>query len=183
MSKSDKSTEKTQSSSNGADSKNSDQHWQSCVDKLNAETAAVLESIKGTSWKEADGTFTKDATKGLDMLSKAYFELSNQNAPLVYVRTSRDDLAKAIIKAKIIPNICDVLTYVYKQNLELSDSHGYYDIGIDARKILCNFALHYDEFANEIANFPGFLEFLKEYLQSKEQVRNFALLYRFLIKI
>ena len=181
MTESEKSTGKTQSPSNEADSEKSDQHWQSCVDKLNAETDAVLETIKGTSWQEADGAFTKNVRQGLDMLSTAYFAISKQNAPEVYVTQSRNNIAKAIVNANIIPNICGVFSYVYKQNLDQSESQAYDAIGIDAPAILCNFAMDYDEFAKEIADCPGFLEFTRQklldlsekYLQSEGQVRIF----------
>ena len=148
---------------------------------MNAETAAVLETIKGTSWQEADGAYTNNVRECLDMLSTAYFAISKQNAPEVYVTQSRNNIAKAIINANIIPNICGVFTYVYKQNLEISESQVYDDIGMDAIPILCNFALHNDEFAKEIADCPGFLEFTRQklldlsekYLQSEGKVRTF----------
>ena len=149
------------------------------IERLNAEIERVLEILKGTTWKDVDGSFSNYVNDGLKQLGHAFLELNNQNIPLPQVKQAQVDIAKAITEAKIIPNICGVLTYLYKANLNLSDSHKYDDISSMATRILCNYASA-AEFANVVANCPGFLEFICEqlrdssenYLQIVTQVRN-----------
>ena len=154
------------------------------IARLKAEIAQVLEILKETSWTDVDGSFTKYVIDGLNQLDGAYFECGHQNIPLPQVKQARDDITKAITDAKIIPNICSVLTHLYKGNLELFVGHKYDGISSTATRILCNYGSS-AQFANEVANCPGFLEFISEllrdssedymYLQINTQVSNIDL--------
>ena len=133
------------------------------IRRLHDEIAKVLEKLKRTPWKKEDGSFKKYVKKRLKQLDNAYKKLDHPQ-----VKQAQNDIAKAIIEAKIIPNICGVLTFLYKENMELSVSHKYDGISSIATGILCNYA-NAAEFATEVANCPGFLEFISELLAESSE--------------
>ena len=133
------------------------------IRRLHTEIGKVLEKLKRTPWKKVDGSFKKYVKDGLKHLDNAYEKLDHPQ-----FEKAQNDITKAIIEAKIISNICSVLTFLFKENRELSVSHKYDGISSIATRILCNYA-NAEEFAIEVANCPGFLEFICELLAESSE--------------
>ena len=161
-------------------SRNAARNWQKVVTKLTELFAKEVDNMNGTEWKGEDGTYKKHVLSFLRLTQEIHFELGNHNAPLEYVRQSAKDIARVLVDANIAPKICGVMTDLQQHIPEITDNEEHELICRFARAVLVSNTDCSVDFAEQVVNVPGFLEFVRdklalaseEHLQLHKQVRS-----------
>ena len=153
-------------------------HWQTVVERVTGLISNELKDLHDIEWKEESGAYKIKIFESLRLIQTVYFALKNQNAPAVKVTQARMDIASLLIDANIVPKICGMLMDLHLHTLEITDSERNVMLSSDAQSILRNYTCASDDFAEHVANIPGFLEFIsakltsasEEYLQLDKKV-------------
>ena len=171
-------------------SRNATRNWQKVVTKLTELFAKEVDNMNGTVWKGEDGTYKKHVLSFLRLAQEIHFELGKHNAPLEYVRQSAKDFARVLVDANIAPKICDVMVDLNQNIPVITDNEEHELISRFARAVLVSNTDCSVDFAEQVVNVPGFLEFLRdklslaseEHLQLHKQVRSRVVILHIYIK-
>ena len=142
-------------------------NWQTAVERVTGLISNELKDLHDIEWKEENGAYKIKILMSFKLIRYVYFALETRNAPVVYVKQFRKDIASVLIDANIIPKICGVFTDLHHHTLEITDNKISKILSSDAQSIiLCN-TYSSMEFAEYVANVSGFLEFIMAKLASE----------------
>ena len=157
------------SNENSHNSENAAHDWQIVVKKVTGLISKEVTDLSGTEWKDEDGTYNTSVINLLRLIKIVNSELGRHNAPLVYTLQSPKDIARTMIDANIVRNICGVLTDLHQQTLVITDNERNKMLSSYVRNILWNYTDSDADFVEHVASVPGFLEFLIDKLASESK--------------
>ena len=134
-------------------------NWQTVADRVTTLISIELKDLHNIEWKEENGAYNTKILMSFNLIHNFPLALQTRNAPAVYIKQSKKDIASVLIDANIIPKICGVLTDLHHHTAVITDIRNKI-LSPDAQKILWNNSDSSLEFAKCVANVPGFLEFI-----------------------
>ena len=144
-------------------------NWPIVVEKITGLISNELKDLHDIEWKEKSGAYKTNVMKSLRLIVEVYLDLERRNAPKDFVMQLQKEIASVLIDANILPKICGVLTDVHLHTMEITENERNEILSSDAHKILCNCACTSGEFAEHLANIPGFFEFVNAKLTSASE--------------
>ena len=139
--------------------------WEEKMERLLKQVDTFVKILKMDEDWTGGGVIYKGNVAGcLAFIYKVYFDLAKEDAPLVYINKSRSETAKRMMDSNIVAKLCSEMVNIYK-HLENNVCEGkmrmIFTIVIS---VLWNYTDASTDFAVQVANMPGFLEFVRNVL-------------------
>ena len=147
--------------------------WSNIIKRLSQLLSDVLESFDGTEWKDACGSYKAEIISLLNFIVDFHYVLKRQRVPVEHLENATFNAARVLIDANSVPKLCGVLMDLHQNTLEITDNGGSSEaLSFTVCGILWNYTDSSVDFAEEVANTPGFLAFTTEKLASYDPKAN-----------
>ena len=169
------------SDENSSYSQNMAHNWQLVVKKVTGLFSKEVTDLNGIEWKDKDEVYNTHVINFLKLMNIVLGELGDHDVPLVYIYQYKKDIARTVIDGNIVGKICSAFTDLHQHTLVITDDERNEIVSSELQSILWNYTDSSVEFAEQVANVPGFLEFVIDKLASESgdhlQARKEVILY------
>lgn len=161
-------TETDDEESTWSDEGNTSEQWEKKMETLLKQIVTIVQVLNmDEDWTGGGLTYKREIEECLMQIDKAFFKISEGNAPLDCVKQFRFETAKMMMESDIVAKLCSAVTDIYRKQVGNS-------VSVINIRLLCvfkvvisiiwNYTDASTDFAVQVANIPGFLEFIRSVL-------------------
>ena len=166
-------TETDDEESTWSDEGNTSEQWEKKMETLLKQIETIVQVLNmDEDWTGGGLTYKREIEGCLMQIDKAFFKISEGNAPLDCVKQFRFETAKMMMESDIVAKLCSAVTDIYRKQVENS-------VSVINIRLLCvfkvvisivwNYTDASTDFAVQVANIPGFLEFIRNVLNDSAE--------------